>query len=307
MEEFHTDTCQHLKCARFVVKLGQGILGAVKLYQCKVCHKKDVICNELMVVKMFYDESRPNQLTKRREILLNEYSIGSMVHHEHIIKTYGMNIHDGFLLLEHCPGEDLFDYLNREENIKRKDMTVFAPLYLQILEAVSYLHEMGIAHIDLKLENIMLDFATNKIKLIDFGHSYFFIRNEQRVALTEQKGTVEYLPPEMFLGKLSGKYVYGDQIDIWSMGVILYNIVYNRSLWSCASNKDSIFRRCNAYFEDSKLHPDTFRSPNLFGYDDHDSLIIEKLFLMIFCERVESIVPILQQYKTLRALKSGNE
>jgi serine/threonine protein kinase len=307
MENLHTDTCKHLKGAKFVVKLGQGILGAVKLYQCKDFHRNDIICNELMVVKNFYDESKPLQLTKRREMLLNEYSIGCLLDHEHIIKTHGMNIHQGFLVLEHCPGEDLFDFFNRKENIKRRDMTVFAPLYLQILEAVSYLHGIGIAHIDLKLENIMLDLATNRIKLIDFGHSDFFIRNNKRVALTEAKGTVEYLPPEMLLDKLSGKYVYGDQIDIWSMGVVLYSFVFNRSLWACANSTDSVFKRCNEFFKEKQLHPTIFKSPKLVGYDDHDSLVIEKLFLMIFCERVESIVPILQQYKTLRALKSGNE
>lgn len=295
MEEFKTESCEHLKSAKFVVKLGQGVLGSVKLYQCKMCHKSEV-CNELIVVKSFYESSRPNkETTKRKELLTNEYLLGMIVNHEYIIKTHGMNADDGFLLLEHCPGEDLFDYLCRKENLRRTDMTIFAPLFLQILEAVSYLHSIGIAHVDLKLENIMLDFNTNKIKLIDFGHSGCFIVNNERVPLSEAKGTVEYLPPEMFCNTK----VFGDHIDIWSIGVVFYSLIYNRALWSCASFKDPIFKKCNRYFEDFKLPPNIFMSPKLVGYDEHDSFIIEKIFIMIFCERINSIQPILDLFKTL--------
>uniref|UniRef100_A0A915MYA9 Protein kinase domain-containing protein n=1 Tax=Meloidogyne javanica TaxID=6303 RepID=A0A915MYA9_MELJA len=89
-------------------------------------------------------------------------------------------------------------------------------LYL-IISAVDYLHNINIVHRDLKAENLLLD-STFQIKLADFGFSNFFSRND---TLDTFCGSPPYAAPEVFEGK---RYA-GPEIDIWSLGVILYVMV----------------------------------------------------------------------------------
>jgi calcium-dependent protein kinase len=83
----------------------------------------------------------------------------------------------------------------------------------QILLAVSYLHHHGIAHRDLKLENVMYDSTeTDHLKLIDFGFSSSFRRRRFKTVC----GTLSYVAPEVL------EENYGSQCDLWSAGVIAF-------------------------------------------------------------------------------------
>ncbi|WFD28294.1 hypothetical protein MNAN1_003302 [Malassezia nana] len=87
-------------------------------------------------------------------------------------------------------------------------------MFGQICLGVAYIHEQGIVHRDLKLENILLD-EHRRVKLSDFG----FTREYQPHQLLQTKcGTLGYSAPEV----LSDLRYFGPEIDVWSMGVILY-------------------------------------------------------------------------------------
>lgn len=89
--------------------------------------------------------------------------------------------------------------------------------FCQIISAVEYCHSKNICHRDLKTENLLLDHKMN-IKLVDFGFAnYFDLTNPLKTFC----GSPPYAAPEIFVGK---KY-YGPEIDIWSLGVILYVLV----------------------------------------------------------------------------------
>lgn len=89
--------------------------------------------------------------------------------------------------------------------------------FCQIISAVEYCHLKNIVHRDLKIENLLLD-ANMNVKLVDFGFAnYFDLKNP----LNTFCGSPPYAAPEIFVGK---KY-YGPEIDIWSLGVILYVLV----------------------------------------------------------------------------------
>ncbi|KAI5608346.1 serine/threonine-protein kinase SIK2 isoform 1 [Silurus asotus] len=89
--------------------------------------------------------------------------------------------------------------------------------FWQILSAVEYCHERSIVHRDLKAENLLLD-ANMNIKIADFGFGNFFQPGQP---LATWCGSPPYAAPEVFEGQ---KYE-GPQLDIWSMGVVLYVLV----------------------------------------------------------------------------------
>ena len=96
----------------------------------------------------------------------------------------------------------------------------------QAINAVEYLHQLFIAHRDIKLENIVVQFGVNfnltqsVIKLCDFGWSSFY-SNEMKTTFC---GTLDYLSPEM---KEKGQY--DNSVDIWSLGVLTYELLIGKA------------------------------------------------------------------------------
>ncbi|KAL0958752.1 hypothetical protein HGRIS_014076 [Hohenbuehelia grisea] len=135
------------------------------------------------------------------------------LHHPHVTQMYEVIATESsiWIVTELCCGGELFDYLVEKGRLSELETrTIFGQLCL----AVAYLHEKGIVHRDLKLENVLLD-ERCRVKLGDFG----FTREFERGVLMETFcGTTGYASPEMLQGK---KYL-GPEVDVWSLGVILY-------------------------------------------------------------------------------------
>ncbi|KTF81045.1 hypothetical protein cypCar_00028926 [Cyprinus carpio] len=109
---------------------------------------------------------------------------------------------------------EVFDYLVSHGRMKEKDARA---KFRQIVSAVHYCHQKNIVHRDLKAENLLLD-ADSNIKIADFGFSNEFKLGSK---LDTFCGSPPYAAPELFQGK---KYD-GPEVDIWSLGVILYTLV----------------------------------------------------------------------------------
>ncbi|XP_059057603.1 uncharacterized protein LOC131851174 [Achroia grisella] len=92
------------------------------------------------------------------------------------------------------------------------------PLAAQLVSAVRHMHARGVVHRDLKMENIMLDHSKQYIKIVDFGLSNVWSAGG---ALRTPCGSLEYAAPELFL---DGRR-YGPEVDLWSIGVIVYGMV----------------------------------------------------------------------------------
>ena len=142
-----------------------------------------------------------------------------MCQHPNIIKLIDLfeNSDQYFIVIEYMAGKDLFDYIQKrnfmlpEERVKQ--------LVLQIIQAVRYLHDFGIVHRDLKLENVMMSDSSNmgKPKIVDFGLAK--IIGPQETA-DEPFGTLGYVAPEVLKKK-----PYSFSCDVWSIGCIMYALL----------------------------------------------------------------------------------
>ncbi|KAJ7040690.1 Pkinase-domain-containing protein [Mycena alexandri] len=135
------------------------------------------------------------------------------LHHPHVTQMYEVIATESsiWIVTELCCGGELFDYLVEKGRLSEDETKV---IFGQLCLAVGYLHDKGIVHRDLKLENVLLD-ERCRVKLGDFG----FTREFERGALMETFcGTTGYASPEMLQGR---KYL-GPEVDIWSLGIILY-------------------------------------------------------------------------------------
>uniref|UniRef100_A0A915LSA5 non-specific serine/threonine protein kinase n=1 Tax=Meloidogyne javanica TaxID=6303 RepID=A0A915LSA5_MELJA len=153
------------------------------------------------------------------------------------------------------------------EVLKRLRHPHIVRLY-QIISAVDYLHNINIVHRDLKAENLLLD-STFQIKLADFGFSNFFSRND---TLDTFCGSPPYAAPEVFEGK---RYA-GPEIDIWSLGVILYVMVCGalpfeganlQLLKERAKRKTSFQEPLNLHFRVDRILSGRIRIPYFMSSD----------------------------------------
>jgi serine/threonine protein kinase len=137
--------------------------------------------------------------------------------HPHIARLYEVIVTEQlvWLVLEYCPGDELYNYLLRHGSL---DPHRVQRIFTQLVGAVTYVHSKSCVHRDLKLENILLD-KHGDVKLVDFG----FTREYEGKAnyLQTWCGTVCYSAPEMLKGE---KYA-GEKVDVWSLGIILYALL----------------------------------------------------------------------------------
>uniref|UniRef100_A0A663FIG9 non-specific serine/threonine protein kinase n=2 Tax=Aquila chrysaetos chrysaetos TaxID=223781 RepID=A0A663FIG9_AQUCH len=138
--------------------------------------------------------------------------------HQHICRLYQVieTSKKIFMVLEYCPGGELFDYIISKDRLSEEEARVF---FRQIVSAIAYVHGKGYAHRDLKPENLLIDKEHN-LKLIDFGLCAK-PKGGLDYHLNTCCGSPAYAAPEL----IQGKAYIGSEADIWSMGVLLYALL----------------------------------------------------------------------------------
>jgi serine/threonine protein kinase len=157
---------------------------------------------------------------KDHEHALNEIELMKRLRHENIVKYINcFEDNDNlYIVIEDLEGGDLSTYLSeRKESLTDEDLI---RIIHDITCGIEYLHKIGIMHRDLKLKNIAMTCSSNKAtaKLIDFGLSLF--HNDGY--LNDCCGTKYFTAPEVM------KNNYNIKADIWSFGVIVYFLIYNK-------------------------------------------------------------------------------
>ena len=189
-------------------KIGEGMFGKVKL-------GIHLLTKEKVAIKIFDKGKIKNE--KEVEYIEREISILKKLNHYNTIKLYNIIQNENFIFLiqEYVPNGELLHFLENPENMNLTENHI-CKIYQQIISGIEYLHEIGIAHRDLKLENILLNRDKN-IKIIDFGLSNKY-NKENGELLQSSCGSPCYAAPEM----IKGIQYHGLDTDIWSSGILLY-------------------------------------------------------------------------------------
>lgn len=195
----------HVGNYRIIREIGEGAFGKVYLAQ-------HVLLHSLVVLKCGKIDD-PN--------IVREIYYHKQLRHRNIVKLFEVVKTETqlWIVLEYCEGNELFYHIYDQ---RRLDIESTKSIFYQIVEGIRYVHSLNLAHRDLKLENILMaDTKKTIVKLTDFG----FVREfnpSKRSFLSTVCGTTAYMAPEV----LNGVKYSGFAIDIWSMGVILYAMLY---------------------------------------------------------------------------------
>ncbi|KAE8607523.1 hypothetical protein XENTR_v10011203 [Xenopus tropicalis] len=200
------DEQPHIGNYRLLKTIGKGNFAKVKL-------ARHVLTGKEVAVKII-DKTQLNSSSLQK--LFREVRIMKVLNHPNIVKLFEVIETEKtlYLVMEYASGGEVFDYLVAHGRMKEKEARA---KFRQIVSAVQYCHQKLIVHRDLKAENLLLDSDMN-IKIADFGFSNEFTFGNK---LDTFCGSPPYAAPELFQGK---KYD-GPEVDVWSLGVILYTLV----------------------------------------------------------------------------------
>ncbi|CDH55218.1 serine threonine-protein kinase oca2 [Lichtheimia corymbifera JMRC:FSU:9682] len=209
--------------------IGKGAGGCVRLIH-RSADSKPVAVKQFR--KQLPHESDKDYIKK----VTAEFCIGSTLQHPNVIQTLDI-IQDGpnfYEIMEYAPN-DMFNIvmsgmMSREE---------IGCCWRQMLQGLEYLHSMGIAHRDLKLDNLVLDHQ-GILKIIDFGCSCVFKYPFEKTTVRSKGiyGSEPYIAPEQYTQTTYDPV----KSDVWSCGIILFCMIIQRFPWQVPRMSNPAFR-----------------------------------------------------------------
>ena len=194
--------------------LGSGADGEVRLAT------ENTPSNRQFAVKILKVKNEDEKMRFKREL-----DVTRSLHHDNIIKFHDVKEHDGaiYLFMELIKGTTLEKY-SEQNGGNGLPETVARQLFIQLANAVSFIHSKGICHRDIKLENVLVDQQTNKATLIDFG--YCGLVQNGNSLFSDSVGSPLFNSPEKLMnttcpGQATSVYC-GKSSDVWSLGVCLF-------------------------------------------------------------------------------------
>ncbi|KAI1445195.1 kinase-like protein [Annulohypoxylon stygium] len=235
---------QHKFLGRHGKHLGKGATSKVTLMMRKGSP------GELYAVKEFRSKSSSETVEEYEKKIKSEYSIAKSLHHPNIVETIRLCTNHGRWnhVMEYCSEGDLFTLVSKgylKEDAREGDRLC---LFKQLCQGINYLHSNGIAHRDIKLENLLIT-KDSKLKITDFGVSEVFSgihpglreaggqcgigMGDVRFCKPGICGSLPYIAPEV----LSKKTEYDPRpLDVWSSAVVMLYLIYAACLWEKAES-----------------------------------------------------------------------
>ena len=239
---------------RYVTCIGEGSFGQVDLV-------KSEESSEFFAIK----HSDSSGYATKKVILADsewerEYKIIMALDHPGIIKVYRFfqTLNMGLkrinhILMDYFPGINLESFINNWRDTHKNEFFRMSIEYQRIVvdnlfPIIEYIHKMGIVHRDLKTSNVMINTYEGKIKVIDFSFGGYYADEieDDKINLvadhTKTKGTPLYMAPEIVNRNLDGIGLKNrsdlTKSDVWSVGVILYNLMKGAEPYLATSMKE---------------------------------------------------------------------
>ena len=187
--------------------IGKGAFGKVNL-------GLHILTGRIVAIKSFNKKNFKEKNSKDK--IIQEINLMKNLNNPSIVKILDQfETQDYYLIImENISGGDLLTFVKKRTKLS-ESMSKF--IFKQLLQILKYIHNKGIAHRDIKLDNILID-LNNNIKLCDFGVGKIIKKNEK---LKDQCGTPAYIAPEI----LKNEEYEGPPVDVWSSGVVLYTMI----------------------------------------------------------------------------------
>ena len=194
------------KGTKFII--GKGAL-------CEVYIAKDYVSEKIYAVKQMEKKFILSTLNTLQTIY-DEIEIQGRIFHPNIVKLYNYyeNTTSIYMIMEYVNNGNLYSIIRRKKALSEYDAYNF---FYQVCKSIYFLHKNNIIHRDIKAENILID-DKNNCKLCDFGWSVILNKDYGRKTFC---GTMEYMAPEIINNE-----EYDKSIDIWSLGVLLYELIH---------------------------------------------------------------------------------
>ena len=205
--------------------LGKG--GFAKCYEFTNMETKQITAAKVIPKKSLVK-------SRAKQKLISEIKIHKSLHHPNIVnfEHYFEDSENVYLLIEICQNQTLNDLLKRRKKLTELEVQCYT---IQIIKALKYLHSHRIIHRDLKLGNLFIN-EKMELKVGDFGLATKLEFDGERKRTV--CGTPNYIAPEILEGKTGHSY----EVDIWSLGVIIYTLIIGKPPFETNNVKETYKR-----------------------------------------------------------------
>ncbi|XP_050672326.1 testis-specific serine/threonine-protein kinase 1-like isoform X2 [Leptidea sinapis] len=205
---------------KIIKKINEGSYAKVYLAEYKNANKKNRVT--ILACKVIDTNTAPKDFVKK--FLPREIEMLIKLNHPHLVHTHSIfqRRYKYFIFMRYMENGDLLEHILQKGAVPEDQARIWTR---QLALAIQYMHEMEIAHRDIKCENVLLT-ANQNAKLSDFGFSRMCVDLDCRDISSETFcGSLSYTAPEI----LQGSPYYPKPTDIWSLGIVVY-VMLNRAM-----------------------------------------------------------------------------
>jgi serine/threonine protein kinase len=216
-------------------KLGEGATSAVYLAH-------DDFADREVAIKLVFPDVLADREKGRlyRHLLENEAALGGKLVHPHIVQIHDavIDAEQSYLVVEYVPGGTLEAFCTPDRLLPFERLV---EIVFKCTRALEFAHRMGITHRDIKPANILLASAAEDavdVKISDFGAA--IDTDDQTRTQVIGIGSPAYMSPQQVR-----EMPLNHQTDIWSLGVVMYQLLTGRLPFQAATNPAIVYQICN--------------------------------------------------------------
>ncbi|RKO99418.1 hypothetical protein CXG81DRAFT_5073, partial [Caulochytrium protostelioides] len=232
------------KYGRLSETLGRGAHAVVRLAHKRLGGHGDG-ADLLFAVKEFRKRRKQESSKEYVKKVIAEFCVSSSLRHLNVVETLDL-IQDGrkrwCQVMEYMPGGDVYTRLSADPPLELYEVTCW---FKQLMAGLTYIHGMGVAHRDLKAENLLLSRHHRILKITDFGVSEVIQNPFERTShkVHGRCGSQPYMAPEIWQSVHRSDVYDATKVDIWAAAVVFYTLRFRSVPWRAALPDDEWYQK----------------------------------------------------------------